>query len=205
MSDKAQEALHEGFRALQQLLAQPGDGLALHNLTKHFSQAIKLRPSCVREVAPSLESCGRKLGALAMWAQALISEKDAEKRCEYGLESLARMKKLYGAGYASDKEDVGFWKHYILHADKQLALVLDAYTALLQQPESVSEDETADGATRAASYTRRLMVDMRDFYEARHLPQLKTLENVLKKGGPTMQAKAEVLMSDLEVLKRHLS
>lgn len=182
-----------GSRNLQALLIDPLDGLALHNMIKMFSAAVKQDPRTASSISQCLDSAGRSLCAAAMQSQALISAVGDADKLLYGTESIRRIKHFYSEGY-NGIEDVGFWKHNILRPERQLELVLDAYVNLLQsQPEAVS------------NYSRPLIVEFRDVWRPEHVPKLKMIFEALKAGGAQTQGQANLLISEVTDLRRHLT
>lgn len=182
-----------GFRNLQALLIDPMDGLALHNMIKMFSAAVKQEPSTAPSISQSLDSAGRSLCAAAMQSQALISAVGDADRLRYGVDSIRRIKSFYTEGYEGI-EDVGFWKHNILRPARQLDLVLDSYINLLRsRPEAVRE------------YSAPLIVELRDVWRPEHVSKLKMIFEALQEGGAQTQGQANLLISEVTYLKKQLT
>lgn len=182
-----------GSRNLQALLINPKDGLALHNMIKSFTTAVKQEPKNADAISASLDSAGRSLCAAAMQSQALISAPNDADKLHHGVDSLRRINNLYTKGY-DGIEDVGFWKHNILRPEKQLELALNAYIRLLKiDPEAVRD------------YSQPLVSGFSEMWQPSHLPLLKQIYEILKTSGSQTQGKANLLISEVTSLKKSLS
>ncbi|CCG82416.1 protein of unknown function [Taphrina deformans PYCC 5710] len=181
-----------GSRNLQSLLVNPNDGLAMHNMIKFFTASVKERPESCVTISSSLDRAGRSLCAAAMQSQALISATSDQDKLRYGTASIKRINHIYTQGY-DGKEDVGYWKHNILHPERQLDLVLQAYISLLEtSPASVHD------------YSQTLIVDFKNIWRAQHSHRLRSIYDVLKAGGPNTQGKANLLLEEVMELKKSL-
>ncbi|KAJ8609274.1 hypothetical protein MRB53_039215 [Persea americana] len=178
-----------GARNLQALLVNPNDALALHNMIKCFTASVKKQPSKSLTICPALDAAKRSLCAAAMKAQALISCESDEERLLYGADSLRRIKSLWSGGY-NGVEDVGFWKNFILKPERQLDIVLKAYTALIKTPEAVHD------------YSQVIFVELADLWQPSHLPYLEQVEANL---NATTQGEANLLSSEVTTLRRNLT
>ncbi|BFZ53137.1 hypothetical protein PYCC9005_000160 [Savitreella phatthalungensis] len=140
MSDRS---LADGLRALQKLLACPGDPLAHHTMVRSLSDAVAHASGgsgsdgfdTVMTVVRSLDGAGRPLAGRAMLSKAFISARPVVcGRLVWGRRSLDRTARLY-AGSTSDPatqrtdEDPGFWRHYTLDVDRTVSRLLDAVIA----------------------------------------------------------------------------
>lgn len=182
-----------GARNLQALLINPNDGLALYNMIKSYTAAVKQHPPSADRISASLDSAGRSLCAAAMQSQALISSLNDANKLHHGIQSIKRINILYTKGY-DGSEDVGFWKHNILRPEKQLELALRAYLRLLKSdPEAVKD------------YSQTLIVDFRDMWQPVHLPVLKEIYDCLRSGTPELQGRANLLISEVTALKKSLT
>ena len=189
----ARETLEQaGARHLQALLIDAKDGLALHQMIKCYSAAVRENPNKADAISSVLDQAGRHLCAAAMQSQALISAQTDEERLRFGVESISRIHRLYSQGYVGI-EDVGYWKHNILRLEKQLELVLVAYIRLLKMTPAAVKD-----------YSHHLMVDFRNLWRPEHYILLDEILKVLNSGGHEVQGKANLLPSEVVKLKKDL-
>lgn len=182
-----------GSRNLQALLIDSNDGLALHNMIRSFTAAVKQSTQVADQISASLDGAGRHLCAAAMQSQALISATSDLDKLHHGIKSIRRINDLYTKGYEGI-EDVGFWKHNILRPEKQLELALNAYIRVLKTDPAAVED-----------YSVPLTSEFREIWQPVHLPLLKQIYDVLKEGGAQTQGKANLLISEVASLKKNLS
>lgn len=182
-----------GSRNLQALLINPNDGLALHHMIRSFMAAVKENPESALSISALLDRAGRSLCAAAIQSQALITAQGDPQKLRFGMESLRRINGVYTQGY-SGIEDVGYWKHNILHPEKQLDMVLGVYISLLRKDPAALHD-----------CSQPLVGQFKNIWRVQHLDHLRTIHEILRTGGPEVQGKANLLLSEVLDLKRALS